>query len=72
MDDKLQPMQRRLRFSVLVLLSQLLLIALAFAWLVHMVTIAICGSAYFVENNPVILWAEILISIMKSMGKGSR
>ncbi len=64
MDDKVRPMQRRLRFSLLVLVSQVLLIALAIAWLVHMVTIAICGSAYFVENNPVILWAEILISII--------
>ncbi len=57
------PMQRRLRFSLLVLISQILLIALAFSWLVHMVIIAVCGSAYFVENNPVILWTEIIISI---------
>ena len=64
MDDKTRAMQRRLRFSLLILVSQILLIALAISWLVHMVTIAICGSAYFVENNHLILWAEITISIL--------
>ena len=64
MDDKTRAMQRRLRFSLLILISQILLIALAISWLVHMVTIAICGSAYFVENNHLILWAEIAISIL--------
>jgi membrane protein implicated in regulation of membrane protease activity len=63
MDDKKPPMQRRLRFSLLILVSQILLIALAITWLVHMVIIAISGSAYFVENNPLILWAEITISV---------
>lgn len=63
MDDKTRAMQRRLRFSLLILLSQMLLIALAISWLVHMITIAISGSAYFVENNPLILWAEITISV---------
>ena len=57
-------MQRRLRFSLLILVSQMLLIALAISWLVHMVTIAISGSAYFVENNNFILWAEIIISVL--------
>ena len=63
MDDKTRPMQRRLRFSLLILVSQMLLIALAISWLVHMVTIAISGSAFFVENNPLILWSEITISV---------
>lgn len=63
MVDKKLPMQRRLRFSVLVLLSQMLLIALSISWLFHMITIAICGSAYFVENNHLILWSETIISI---------
>jgi len=64
MDDKTRAMQRRLRFSLLIVVSQILLVALAISWLVHMVTIAICGSAYFVENNHLILWAEIAISIL--------
>ena len=63
MEDRTKAMQRRLRFSLLILISQILLIALAISWLVHMVTIAIYGSAYFVENNPLILWAEITISV---------
>jgi hypothetical protein len=57
-------MQRRLRFSLLILVSQILLIALAISWLVHMVTIAVSGSAYFVENNHLILWTEIIISVV--------
>lgn len=51
--------RRRLEFAVVVLVSQLLLIALAVAWLVHMVIIAANGSIYFVEKNPLILWGEI-------------
>jgi membrane protein implicated in regulation of membrane protease activity len=57
-------MQRRLRFSLLVVISQILLVALAISWLVHMGIIAIAGSAYFVENNPLILWAEISVSVI--------
>jgi hypothetical protein len=67
MENKKLPMQRRLRFSLLILVSQLLLIALAISWLVHMVTIAVCGSAYFVENNHFILWSEISVSIFITM-----
>ena len=63
MTDKKLPMRRRLRFSLLILVSQMLLIALAISWLVHMGTIAKSGSAYFVENNHLILWAEITISV---------
>ena len=46
---------RRIEFAVVVLISQLLLIALAIAWLVHMLIIAANGSIYFVEKNPLIL-----------------
>jgi ABC-type nickel/cobalt efflux system permease component RcnA len=67
MNDKKSPMQRRLRFSLLVLISQILLVALAISWLVHMVTIAVCGSAYFVENNRLILWSEIALTILITM-----
>ena len=57
-------MRRRLRFSTLILITQMLLIALAITWLLHMITIAVYGSVYFVENNPLILWAEITASLL--------
>ena len=57
-------MQRRLRFSLYILVSQILLVALAISWLVHMGIIAVSGSVYFVENNPVILWTEISVSVL--------
>jgi membrane protein implicated in regulation of membrane protease activity len=57
-------MQRRLRFSLLILVSQILLVALAISWLVHMGIIAVSGSVYFVENNPWILWTEISVSVL--------
>ncbi len=50
---------RRLKFAILVLISQLLLIALAVAWVVHMTLIAANGAVYFIEANPLVLWAEI-------------
>jgi ABC-type nickel/cobalt efflux system permease component RcnA len=57
-------MQRRLRFSLLILVSQLMLIAVAVSWLIHMIIIAVHGSAYFVENNKFILWSEITLSVL--------
>jgi uncharacterized BrkB/YihY/UPF0761 family membrane protein len=57
-------MNRRLRFTMFVLITQALLIALAISWLIHMVIIAVNGSAYFVENNDVILWGEITASVL--------
>ena len=64
MNEKKSPMQRRLRFSLLIVVSQILLIALAISWMAHMATIAVSGSVYFVENNPFILWAEISVSVL--------
>jgi amino acid transporter len=58
------PLRRRLRFAVLVVISQLMLIALAIAWLIHMIIIAINGTVYFVERNPFILWIEISATIL--------
>ena len=57
-------MGRRLRFATVIMISQMLLVALGIAWLVHMVLIATYGSIYFVENNPFILWAEITATIL--------
>ena len=53
-------MRRRLRFATLTMVNQILLIALAIAWIVHIVIINRYGAVYFEENNPVILWAEII------------
>jgi hypothetical protein len=58
------PPGRRLRFTIMVLVSQLLLIALALAWAIHMTLIAANGAVYFMEKNHVILWVEIIISVL--------
>ena len=57
-------MRRRLTFASLVLLNQILLIALAIAWIVHMAIIALNGSVFFKETNPVILWMEISTMVL--------
>ena len=63
MENKLT-MRRRLKSTTFVLISQMLLVALALSWLIHMVIIAANGSVYFVENNHFILWAEITVSVL--------
>jgi hypothetical protein len=55
-------MRRRLKSSAMVFISQLLLLALAISWVVHMVLIAVFGSVSFIEDNPYILWGEITVS----------
>lgn len=57
-------MRRRLKFTTVVLISQMLLIALAIAWLVHMIVIAAYGEVYFIEREPLILWIEISASLL--------
>jgi ABC-type nickel/cobalt efflux system permease component RcnA len=42
----------------------MLLVALAFAWLLQMVIIAQEGSAYFIENNNLILYGEITGAVL--------
>ena len=64
MSENKLSVRRRLRFSTLIMITQMLLIALAITWLLHMITIAVYGSVYFVENNPFILWAEITASLL--------
>ena len=61
------PLARRLRFGLLVLTSQILLLALAIAWLIHMVLIAAYGSVYFMEENPLVLWGELAAVIIISI-----
>jgi len=46
-------------FPILVLSSQLLLLALAIAWFVHMILIAVHGKIFFAEPNSLILYGEI-------------
>ena len=48
----------------IVLVSQMLLIALAIAWLVHMIVIAAYGAVYFIERESMILWIEICASAL--------
>jgi len=63
-ENKALSMRRRLKFTTIVLVSQMLLIALAIAWLVHMIVIAIYGAVYFIEREPLILWVEISASAL--------
>ncbi len=57
-------MRRRLKSTTLVLISQMLLIALAITWLFNMVIIAMEHSIYFIENNDIILYTEIAATIV--------
>jgi ABC-type nickel/cobalt efflux system permease component RcnA len=57
-------LNRRLKFSIVVIISQTLLIALAISWFIHMLLIEIYGAVYFVEKEPAILWAEIITTVM--------
>jgi hypothetical protein len=54
----------RVRFALIVLASQILLIALAVMWLVQMVLIASNGSISFVEHNQAVLWFEVVLSTL--------
>jgi hypothetical protein len=62
--DKVITMRRRVRFAVIVLVSQILLIAVTMAWLVHMTIIAVNKSVLFVERSPWILWGEIIAALI--------
>lgn len=55
---------RRVKFAIVVLASQLLLIAMATAWVIHMVLIAKNGRVYFIEENPVVLYGEIAATVV--------
>lgn len=53
---------RRVKFSMAVLLAQMLLVATAISWCVHMLLIKKHGEVYFTESNPWILNAEIIVT----------
>ena len=55
---------RRVTFAIVVLVSQLLLIAMAIAWTIHMALIAKTGEIYFIEENPIILYGEIAATVL--------
>ncbi len=55
---------RRTRFALIILASQLLLIALAIVMMVEMILIATNGLVQFVENNPMILAIEIILTVL--------
>ena len=55
---------RRVRFAIIVLASQLLLISLAAVMLVQMILIAMNGAVQFVEDNQVILTIELILTIL--------
>ena len=55
---------RRVRFALVILASQVLLIALACVMLIQMLLIAIYGLVKFVENNKAILITEISLTTL--------
>ncbi len=56
--------RRRLRFAMIVIVSQLLLIALAIAWGVHLILIVQNGGVLSIETNPWILYGEIFATVL--------
>jgi uncharacterized BrkB/YihY/UPF0761 family membrane protein len=57
-------MRRRLKSAVFVIVSQILLIALAITWLIQMIIIAANHSIYIIEDNKLILYSEITVSLI--------
>lgn len=57
-------MRRRLRFSLYILISQILLVALAISSLIQLIIIVVNEAVYFIERNPFILWSEITITLL--------
>ncbi len=55
---------RRVRFAIVILVSQLLLIAMAVSWVIHGVLIAQNGRVSFIETNPWILYGEIAATVL--------
>lgn len=55
---------RRVRFTIIVLASQILLVALAIVMLIQMILVAANGLVQFVEGNQAILIIELLLTIL--------
>ena len=54
---------RRLRYSLLITISQMLLIAMAICWGIHLVLIAQNGGVFAIEKNPFVLYGEIVATV---------
>lgn len=57
-------LRRRLRFSILVVVSQVLLIALAIFYGVHLIMIAQNGGVFAIEQNAWVLYGEIVATVV--------
>jgi len=55
---------RRIRFAIIVLASQMLLIALAVVMSIQMILISMNGLVQFEEHNKAILIIEILLTML--------
>ena len=55
---------RRVRFTLVVLASQVLLVALALVMAIQMILIATQGLVQFIEGNQAILLTEIILTIL--------
>ena len=55
---------RRVRFALIILVSQILLIALAVVMLIQMILISLNGVIQFAENNKTILIIEIILTAL--------
>ena len=55
---------RRVRFTIIVLASQVLLVALAIVMLIQMILIANHGLVQLIEGNQIILTIEIILTIL--------
>lgn len=64
MDIRKTPYGRRIRFILIVLASQFLLLALALGWGIYLFQIARYGGVYSVENNYWLLYAEIFATVL--------
>ena len=65
---------RRVRFALVILASQILLIALGITWVIQMTLIAMKGSVIFVEYNRTVLptWRDFFQALQRGMGKKQR
>ena len=64
MDIRKTPYGRRIRFILIVLASQFLLLALALGWGIYLFQIARHGGVYSVETNSWLLYVEIFATVL--------
>ena len=64
MDNSKTLYGRRIRFILVVLASQLLLLALALGWGIYLIQIARHGGVYSIETNSWLLYGEIIATVL--------